>query len=244
MNKTVMITGANGGIGRAMVSTFARSGYDVVANIRTDSDEFNMFIDELKKNAFVSIDKAIFDVTDSIAMKQSILDLKEKKIFIDVLVNCVGMAGGNLLAITPMSEIRKIFDVNLFSYMELTQWIARAMIRKKKGCIINMASFEGLRFYPGNSGYGVSKAAVIAWTQVMAKELGDYGIRVNAIAPGFVDTKMARNTPDEERNKIIEESAIKRMAKPEEIADTALFLASDKASFITGTVVRADGGMI
>ena len=143
-----------------------------------------------------------------------------------------------------MKEIRQIFDVNLFSYMELAQMLIKPMIRKKRGAIVNMASFEGINLYPGNSAYGVSKAAVIAWTKVLAREVGDFGIRVNAVAPGFVDTAMARHTEERERDKMMENSAFRRLAEPEEIAEVVYFLASDRASFITGAVLRADGGML
>lgn len=128
--------------------------------------------------------------------------------------------------------------------MELAQLLIKPMIRKKRGSIVNIASFEGINLYPGNSAYGVSKAAVIAWTKVLAKEVGDFGIRVNAVAPGFVDTEMARHTGEQERNRMLENSAFKRLAEPGEIADAVYFLASDNASFITGEVMRVDGGMI
>ncbi len=244
MRDYVFISGSNGGIGREMVRAFAGAGYNLVVNARQESEDFNKFMDDVRDEFEIDVVPSFFDVTDYESVKESIKQLYKSNINIEVLINCVGMAGGNLLAITPIATIREIFDVNLFSYMELTQLVMKGMIRRRRGCIINMASFEGIRLYPGNSGYGVSKAAVIAWTQVMAKELGDLGIRVNAIAPGFVDTRMARNTNDEERNRIIGESAIKRMADPKEISAVAVFLASEKASFISGEVVRVDGGMI
>lgn len=242
--RTVLVTGSNGGIGRAIIEKFAENGYQIVAHARRDTEEFNELLMSLQKKYGINTYKVIFDVTDSCAMKSEIQRIRKEKIEIDTLVNCAGVAGGNLLAITPMKEIRQIFDVNLFAYMELTQLLIKPMIRKKQGNIVNIASFEGINMYPGNSGYGVSKAAVIAWTKTLAKEVGDFGIRVNAVAPGFVDTEMARHTGEQERNKMMENSALKRLAEPKEIADVVCFLASDRASFITGAVIRADGGMI
>lgn len=242
--RTVLVTGSNGGIGRAIIEKFAENGYQIVAQARKETEEFTQLLGSLEKTYGVNTHKAIFDVTDSDAMKSEIQRIRKEKIEIDTLVNCAGVAGGNLLAITPMKEIRQIFDVNLFAYMELAQLLIKPMIRKKQGSIVNIASFEGINMYPGNSGYGVSKAAVMAWTKVLAKEVGDFGIRVNAVAPGFVDTRMARHTNDEERDKMMEHSAFQRLAKPEEIADAVYFLASDNASFITGAVLRADGGML
>lgn len=241
---TVLVTGSNGGIGRAIIEKFAENGYDVVAHSRRDTTEFDNLLASLQKKYGIKTYKVLFDVTDSCAMKSEIRRVRNEKIEIDTLVNCAGVAGGNLLAITPMKEIRQIFDVNLFAYMELAQLLVKPMIRKKQGSIVNIASFEGINLYPGNSAYGVSKAAVIAWTKVLAKEVGDFGVRVNAVAPGFVDTEMARHTGEQERNKMLENSAFKRLAEPKEIADAVYFLASDNASFITGEVMRVDGGMI
>lgn len=241
--KTVFITGSNRGIGKAILKKFVEEEYNIVACARKDAGG-GRFLEGLQKKHGIEIHKAIFDMTDSSAMKSEILRLKKERIEIDTLVNCAGVAGGNLLAITPMKEIREIFDVNLFSYMELTQLLIKPMIRRKQGNIINIASFEGINLYPGNSAYGVSKAAVIAWTKTLAREVGDFGIRVNAVAPGFVDTEMVLNTGEHERNQILENSAFKRLATPKEIADVVYFLASDSASFITGEVIRADGGMI
>ncbi len=243
-DKYAFITGANGGIGRAMVCSFAKEGYNIIANIRNENSDFYQFTSAIEKECDVEVRVLCFDLCDYESMRKEVRKLIKEKIIPEVLVNCAGKAGGNLLALTPISQIRDIFEVNLFAGMELTQLLINGMIRRKSGCIINMASFEGLRLYRGNSGYGVSKAAVIAWTQVMAKELGEFGVRVNAIAPGFVDTRMARNTNDEERNRIIDESGIRRMATPDEIAEAAVFLASDKASFITGEILRVDGGLI
>ena len=244
MDRTVLVTGSNGGIGRAITEKFAENGYHIAAQARRNTAEFDEFLMGLQEKHGIKTHKVIFDVTDSGAMKSEIRRIRSEKIEIDTLVNCAGVAGGNLLAITPMKEIRQIFDVNLFSYMELAQMLIKPMIRKKRGAIVNMASFEGINLYPGNSAYGVSKAAVIAWTKVLAREVGDFGIRVNAVAPGFVDTAMARHTEERERDKMMENSAFRRLAEPEEIAEVVYFLASDRASFITGAVLRADGGML
>lgn len=242
--RTVLVTGSNGGIGRTITEKFAENGYHIVAHSRRNTEEIDGFLTNLQKKYGINTYKVIFDVTDSCAMKSEIKRIRKEKVEIDTLVNCAGVAGGNLLAITPMKEIRQIFGVNLFAYMELAQLLIKPMIRKKRGSIVNIASFEGINLYPGNSAYGVSKAAVIAWTKVLAKEVGDFGIRVNAVAPGFVDTEMARHTGEQERNRMLENSAFKRLAEPGEIADAVYFLASDNASFITGEVMRVDGGMI
>ena len=242
--KTALVTGSTGGIGHAIAQAFAMSGHNMICHARKDTEELRGFCKELSREHNVSTYALAFDVTDSAAMKEAVRSLQKEKIPVDILINCAGTAGGNLLAITPMKEIRRIFDVNLFAYMELAQLLVKPMIRRRSGNIINIASFEGINLYRGSSGYGVSKAAVIAWTKCFAKEVGEFGIRVNAIAPGYVETKMAHNTRQEEIDKILQNSAFKRLATPKEIADIAVFLASDTSSFVTGEVLRADGGML
>ncbi|MEG1916938.1 MAG: SDR family NAD(P)-dependent oxidoreductase, partial [Muribaculaceae bacterium] len=184
-----------------------------------------------------------FDLTDSNKMKSEIQKVYKTAGNIDVLINNAGMAHGGLFQMTPVQQIREVFDVNFFSMIELSQYVSRLMIRKNKGCIINMASVAGIDLKVGNCAYGTSKAAVIALTKTMSYELSPLGIRVNAIAPGLAETDMALKMERKAGEEMIQETALKRLAKKEEIAELALFLASEQASFITGQVIRIDGGM-
>lgn len=241
MMKTALITGTNRGIGRQILWEFARNGYRVIAHARKETEEHTAYIDALKEQG-MDVIPIYFDMQDSIAMKGAIGKLYSDKIMIDVLVNNAGVAHGGLFAMTTTESIRKVFDVNLFSYMDLARLAMRGMMRQKSGAIINMASIAGLDLHEGNSAYGVSKAAVIAWTKTLACELAPYNIRVNAIAPGLTDTDMAKQMEEKAARQMLGESAMKRLAKPEEISKVALFLASDSASFINGQTIRVDGG--
>lgn len=239
--KTVFITGTNRGIGKQFAVRFAAEGYKVIAHARHDNEEFRSFIGELQ-NRGSAIEPIFFDVTDTDEMKRTVKKLLSSGVSVDILINNAGIAHGGLFCMTKIETIRNVFSVNLFSYMEMTQLLLRGMMRNHSGCIINMASIAGMDLREGNSAYGVSKAAVIAWTKTLAGEVAPYGIRVNAIAPGLTDTDMAKQMEKKAGEQMVEASAMKRLAKPDEIAEVALFLASDRASFLNGQTIRVDGG--
>ena len=181
-------------------------------------------------------------MTDYEAMKTAVRNLFKQKINIDVLINNSGVAHGGLFQMTPVSKIKEVFEINLFSHMELTQLILRTMTRAKNGNIVNIASIAGLDLAQGNCAYGVSKAALAAWTKTLASECIKYNIRVNAVAPGLTNTNMAELMEEKAKEEMVSASAMNRLAKPEEIANAVLFLASEKSSFINGQIIRVDGG--
>jgi 3-oxoacyl-[acyl-carrier protein] reductase len=242
--KNAIITGASRGIGRAIVEVFAQNGACVWAHARKETPEFLADMAAIAERCDVEIQPVFFDMVDTQAMKTAVKQLAGSKRPVDVLVNNAGVAHGGLFQMTSLKAIREVFDVNFFSVLELTQNIVRLMQKKKNGSIINLASLSGLDLKSGNIAYGVSKAAIIAATKTLAAELGASGIRVNAIAPGLTDTDMAELMEKEARRKMLDNTSLKRLACPKEIADVAVFLASDMASFITGHVLCADGGSI
>ncbi len=240
--KTAFITGTNRGIGKAIVEEFAKNGANIIAHARKETPEFVAFLKETAEKYGVDIRPAYFDITDYDAMKQNIRALIASKIPVHILVNNAGIAHGGYFQMTSIQKIREVFEINFFAHLELTQQLLRWIIRCGGGSIINMSSISGIDMLEGNCAYGVSKAALIAFTQTLAAECGTNGVRVNAICPGLTDTDMGAQMKPENGNKMIETSAMKRKAYPQEIAKVAVFLASDESSFINGQPIRVDGG--
>lgn len=240
--KNVIVTGARSGIGLATAKRLAADGANVWACMRGPDQKAEETFRLLEKQHDVEIWPIYFDVTNKDEVKDSITNLIADRKSIDGLVNAAGIAHGGLFQMTPVSKIREVFDVNFFSVLEITQRVLKVMTRQKAGSIVNVASISGLELKAGNTAYGVSKAAVIAWTQTLAAETGRLGVRVNAVAPGLTDTRMAEMMETRAGESMIRESAMNRLAKPEEIADVIRFLVSDEASFINGETIRIDGG--
>jgi 3-oxoacyl-[acyl-carrier protein] reductase len=163
---------------------------------------------------------------------------------VDVLVNNAGTASGGLFQMLPSTELRRVFEINFFGQILLTQGLSRLMTRHRSGSIINIASTAVEIADPGTLAYGSSKSAFSRASQSMATELGVSGVRVNTISPGVTKTDMYDQMSPEARERLINTAALKRAAEPQDIANVALFLASDLSSFVTGQVLRVDGGMI
>lgn len=240
--KTAFITGTNRGIGKEMVEEFAKNGADIIAHARKETPEFLTFLKEISEKYGVKTHPVFFDMTDAEAMQNTVRQVIADKIPVDVLVNSAGVAHGGLFQMTSMTKIREVFEINFFAHLQLIQLLLRYIIKRGKGSIINFGSVLGLDLPEGSCAYGVSKAALIAFTKTLAAECGQYGVRVNAVAPGLIDTDMAKQMEKHAEEKMLEECAMKRLGKPEEIANTVIFLASDASSFINGQVLRVDGG--
>lgn len=142
-----------------------------------------------------------------------------------------------------MKTIHAVFNTNLFAQMELTQLVLKAMMKAKYGSIVNIGSVLGLDLPAGVSSYGVAKAALMAWTKTLSKEVGHFNVRVNAVAPGIIDTQMGTQTDEKVVSKMLESAGIKRLGTVEEIANAVAFLASDDSQYVTGQILRVDGGI-
>lgn len=237
-----IITGCNRGIGTALVEAFAGAGYNVWACARKMSSDFEKWLDETSSKNNVRIRPIYFEMTDEPALNTAIQSIIDEGLSIDVLINNAGVSTVGLLSMSKVDEIKHLFDVNYFAMLRIIQKVSKRMSRQRKGIIINMGSIAGIEPQPGKIAYGSSKAAVMMMTKCLAKELGPMGIRVNAIAPGPIETEMIHQYKDEMLEKLASESALRRLGKKEEIAQVALFLASDQASYINGEIIKVDGG--
>lgn len=238
----VIITGANRGIGKTMVEVFAANGHNVWACARKQNPDFEEQLRNLSTQHNVWVKPVYFEMTDEESLKEGLNSIFADKQPIDVLVNNAGISTVGLLSQTKVEDVKHLFDVNYFSVLRIIQLVSKKMMMKRKGCIINIASLAGIEPQPGKIAYGSSKAAVILMTQCLAKELGPLGIRVNAIAPGPIETEMIHQYNDDMLKQLASESSLRRLGKPEEIAQTALFLASEQASYINGEIIKVDGG--
>ena len=243
--KCAVVTGCSRGIGRAILELFAEHGANVWACTRQPSDAFVTSTQELAGRFGVEITPVYFDLADDAQIKTGVQAIIAARRPIDVLVNCAGVVSENrLFQMTPIADMRTVFQVNFFAQMLITQYISRAMTRQKSGSIIHIGSVAGLDGDPAQLEYVASKAALVGAMKKLALELGMHGIRVNAVAPGLTQTDMAEGMTEEVARRTIERTILKRVAQPSEIAAATLFLASGLSSYITGQVLRVDGGMI
>ena len=242
--KFAVVTGCNRGIGKAILEGFANNGANIWACVRKPDDGFEDFVASLVKKTSVNIWPVYFDLSDVEQVKAGVKTIMSSKRPIDVLVNNAGIIFTSLFQMTPVNKMKEVFDINFFSPMILTQYISRVMARQNSGSIINVSSSAAIEGNEGLTAYAASKAALICSTQVMAKELGAYNIKVNSIAPGFTETDMMRrSTPENVLENTLKRICLKRVGRPEEIANAVLFLSSHLSSYITGQVLSVDGGL-
>lgn len=244
MRKTIIITGANRGIGRASVKAFAERGYDVWACARKPGETFETDMAEECARTGAAITPVYFDLLNEEEVRSGVKQILGEKRDVDVLLNCAGIPYGGLLTMTPLEKLREVYQVNVFAQVQLMQLIARRMMRQRRGCIINLCSAGGIEAQPGYLAYGSSKAAMIWITRCVSRELGPYNIRVNGIAPGLIDTDMGGFKSETERDKVLARTSLGRLGRPEEIAAAAVYLASEDANFMTGQIMVLDGGRV
>lgn len=242
MSKNAVVTGANRGIGRAIVEAFAQKGFNVWACARTKNTDFEQEMKELAEQYHVWIDVRYFDLINEEEIKKEIKSIVLQKEPIDILINNAGCTKDSLLGMTNMKDMKQVFEVNFFAPMLLMQLVSRIMIKQKSGIIINVASVSGMQNEIGRISYGSSKAALIFATRTVAMELGQYGIRVNAVAPGFINTDMWKNRKEELREQILKETPLKRQGTPQEVANMVCCLCSEEFSYMTGQTLVIDGG--
>lgn len=239
--KVCIVTGGARGIGKAIVEKFAQEGAKTVYACDLNEDALK----ELERK-YSNVKGYKLDVTD----RPAITKFKEKVMKdegkVDVLVNNAGITRDALIHKMTEEDWDIVINVNLKGVFNMTQQFGPEMMKAKKGSIINISSVVGIYGNIGQTNYAASKGGVIAMTKTWAKEFARKGaqVRVNAIAPGFIKTPMTKNLPEKVIDLVISKTVLQRMGNPEEIANTALFLASDESSFITGQVISVDGGLV
>jgi len=239
-NRVALITGASKGIGRAIALTFAAEGAAVVICSRGEQ------IEEVANEIRAKGGKAMAlrgDLRDEAFTRELITRCRAEHQRLDVLVNNAGVLHQGLLGMVPAANVRESFDVNVIAMIALTQYAVRIMDAEHSPSIVNLASIGGTRGLEGAAVYSASKGAVVAFTRSSAKELATKGIRVNAIAPGFIETEMTDALSEKWHAKRLESIAMGRAGTPQEVANVALFLASSLAGYVTGQVLGVDGGM-
>lgn len=241
--KTVVITGATRGIGRAIAVLFAQNKYNVVCIYRSDKNAADSLISEL--NGY-GVDSSAFlcDVSNYDETEKTFCLIYEKYGFVDVLINNAGITRDKSFIFMGKDEFDEVLDVNLKGVFNCTKQVMAKMYRKKYGRIINISSIAGIYGNIGQVNYACSKGALISFTKSLVKEYAGYGITINCISPGFIDTDMTRMLSEEQRAHYIGEIPAKRAGEPKEIANLALFLASDKAAYINGENICVSGGLV
>jgi len=240
--KTVLITGANRGIGKSIALKCAENGANIAFSDIQYNEDSELLENELaafgiKAKGYAS------DASSFTESEQLITRIMEDFEAIDVLVNNAGITRDNLLLRMTEQDWDRVINVNLKSVFNLTKAIQKVMIKQRFGSIINMSSVVGVEGNSGQSNYAASKAGIIGFTKSMAQELGSRNIRCNAIAPGYIETEMTAKLPQEFRDKWIQDIPMKRAGTPDDVANLALFLASDLSSYVTGQAITVCGGL-
>jgi len=237
--KTVLVTGGNTGIGKEIVAMFSSANAEVVVNYLFDDQAAKSLQEEYKNITLLKGDVSKMD-----DVNRMVKELKELGIVIDVLVNNAGITRDNLMLKMSEQEFDEVINVNLKGTWAMCKGLTRAFLKQRSGSIINIASVVGLIGNAGQANYVASKAGIIGLTKSLAKEFGGRGVRVNAIAPGFIETKMTDSLPEEVKKSYMAGIPLGRFGQAKDIASLAVFLASDDASYITGQVISVNGGMV
>lgn len=241
-DKVALVTGGSRGIGRAISETFGRAGAKVLVNYRS-GEEAAVATAEAIRTAGGEAELCQFDIADAAAVDAAISGLVKAHGKIDIAVNNAGIARDQLLIRVKEDEFTQSVNVNLGGALWVSKAVIRSMMRARQGRVINLSSVIGESGNVGQAVYSATKAGVVGMTKSLAREYAARGITVNAIAPGYIDTDMTDALPEALKESVIGATPLGRVGRPDEVAAAALFLASDEAGYITGQVIRVNGGM-
>lgn len=243
-DRVALVTGSTRGIGRLTAAVLGRAGFHVLVNGR-DRDGCDATVDELRHETSTDSFSALsFDVTDEQQVVDAFRSIHGEHSGLDVLVNNAGILGDGRIGMISRNMMEQVVQVNLIGASSCLQQASRLMRRRGGGAIVNVSSIIGLEGDVGQAIYAASKAGVVGLTLAAAKELASSNIRVNAVAPGYIETEMIKDVPAELHQERLEAIPLGRTGSAEEVAEAIAFLCSDKASYITGAVLRIDGGWV
>jgi 3-oxoacyl-[acyl-carrier protein] reductase len=240
--RNVIVTGGSRGLGLGMARKLCASGYRAIAVARKQNDQLAAAVEEAEKTAPGSLRFVPFDLAEIEGIAELVKALRKQFGPIHGLVNNAGISFDGTLALMPTAQIEHLVRVNTLSPIVVTKFVVRSMMADGGGRIVNLASIIASTGYSGLSVYGATKASIVGFTRSLAREVGSMKITVNAVAPGFISTDLTHGLKEEQREKIVRRSALRRLAEVEDVADAVEFLLSDKAKNITGTVLTVDAG--
>ena len=240
--RVVLVTGGNKGIGKAISTAFAANGDAVVINFNKSLDIAKTVLEELlPRNTTISLEQA--DVSDYRQVKQMINNIVEKYGKIDIVVNNAGIVRDGFLMLMSEKDWNDVIRINLNGVFNCSKAVSEPMISQKSGVIINIASLSGITGLHGQVNYSAAKGGVIAFTKALSKELAPFNIRVNAVAPGVIETEIVDSLNEKITNNFLNVIPMKRFGKPDEVASVVKFLASQDAAYITGETICVTGGL-
>ena len=231
--KTALVTGGSRGIGKAIAAELANAGATVVIGYQSAADEAEDVAGKIGGRAVQA------DVSDPDEARRLVEDAGE----LDVLVNNAGITRDGLLMRMSDDDWRAVLDTNLGGVFHTCRAASRGMLKRRVGSIVNVSSVVGVHGNPGQTNYGAAKAGIIGFTKSLARELGGRGVRANVVAPGYIDTRLTQELPEELKDAMLHNTPLGRFGSPEDVARAVRFLCSDEASFITGEVLLVDGGL-
>ncbi|SER05535.1 3-oxoacyl-[acyl-carrier-protein] reductase [Gracilibacillus ureilyticus] len=241
--KVALITGASRGIGRAIALNYARNGAKVAVNYAGNEEKAQQVVNEITQNGGQAI-KIKANVSKDAEVKAMVKEVVQTFGSLDILVNNAGITRDNLIMRMSEADFDEVIDINLKGVFLCTKGVTRQMMKQKSGRIINVSSVVGVSGNPGQANYVSAKAGVIGLTKTTAKELAMRNILVNAIAPGFIETDMTDQLTDEQKEQMLSLIPLHKLGQAEDVANVALFLASEQSNYVTGQTIQVDGGMV